>query len=157
MVDRRYRFSNEFMERIKKQFGSLLLNTNIRTNIHLREAASFRKTIFQYKPKSRGAEDFDLLADELEKIIFKNKWVSLFLKKEKLSDVYVVGDFNNWKIDERYKLSKISEDIFSINISLQKGTYRYKFVEEGKWFEDPHNPYFDNDNFGGKNSILFVE
>jgi len=157
MVDKRYKFSNEFIDRIKKQLGSSLLNTVIRTNIHLREAVSYKKTIFQHKPNSRGAEDFIALADEIEKITSNNKWASLFLKKENLSDVYVVGDFNNWQIDEKYKLNKISNNIYSINIPLQKGIYRYKFIENGKWFEDPHNPYFDDDNFGGKNSLLFVE
>ena len=156
-VDKRLNFSWQFMEKVKKQLGSLLLSTTIRTNVYLREAASTGKTIFAYKPDSRGAEDFIALTEEIVKITSLSNWTSLFLKGEKFSEIYVVGDFNNWRKDERYKLNKVAEDIWSINIPLEKGKYRYKFLEGNTWFSDPHNTLAEDDAFGGKNSLLLID
>ncbi|MDD5194379.1 MAG: AAA family ATPase [Candidatus Omnitrophica bacterium] len=156
-VDKRYNFSKDFGDKVKKQLGDLLLKSTIRTNITLREAASAGKTIFEYKADSRGAEDFTALADEVEKITAQNKWASLFLRSDKFSEVYLVGDFTNWQRDERYRLSKVGEDIWSINVPLEKGKYRYKFVAGDSWFNDPHNTLAEDDAFGGKNSLLVIE
>ncbi|MDD5583436.1 MAG: AAA family ATPase [Candidatus Omnitrophica bacterium] len=156
-VDKRYNFSKEFSEKVKKQLGNLLLKSTIRINISLREAASAGKTIFEYKADSRGAEDFLALATELEKITSQSKWTSLFLRGDKFSEVYLVGDFNNWKRDERYRLNKVGEDIWSINVPLETGKYRYKFVAGDSWFNDPHNALAEDDAFGGKNSLLVIE
>jgi chromosome partitioning protein len=41
-----------------------VFNTLIRDNIALAEAPSFGKTIFEYKPKSYGAEDYLSLCRE---------------------------------------------------------------------------------------------
>jgi len=156
-VDKRSRFTQEFIERTKKRLSRLLLSTIVRTNIHLREAAAKGKHIFDYKPKSRGAEDFRSLSREIEAITARNTWRSLFLKGKDFNEVYVVGDFNNWKKSDDYKLNKVGNDIWSINILLDKGTYRYKFVAENKWFPDPYNSLTENDHFGGKNSLLIAE
>ena len=156
-MDKRSRFAREFTERTKKQLGSMLLKTAIRTNIHLREAASSGQNIFEYKSDSRGAEDFMLLADEMEKLTSQTKWAPLFFKGEKFNEIYVVGDFTNWQKDENYKLNKIGSDIWGINIPLKEGRYRYKFLAENSWVNDPYNQIMEDDPFGGKNSLLTIE
>lgn len=156
-VDRRYRFSEDFIVKAKKQLGGLLLSSMIRSNISLREAAGAGKTIFEYKPNARGAEDFTALATEFHTLTSQRTWASLFLKGNKFSDVYLVGDFNNWQRDEQYKLHRVSDDIWSINVPLDKGKYRYKFVADENWFSDPHNNLCEDDAFGGKNSLLVIE
>ena len=45
-----------------------VFSTNIRRNIRLAEAPSFGKSIFQYDPKSNGAEDYLEFADEVLKM-----------------------------------------------------------------------------------------
>jgi chromosome partitioning protein len=156
-VDRRYKFSAEFEAKVRRRLGNLLLNSVIRTNVHLKEAASWGKMIFDYKPDSRGAEDFISLADEISKMTSQANWTTLFLKGEKFDNVYAVGDFNAWQKEEKYKLKKVGEGIWSINIPLEKGKYRYKFVTDEAWISDPHNKLEEDDAFGGKNSIIYVE
>lgn len=156
-LDRRSRFSKDFIARAGINLGSFLLKTCIRSNIHLREAAAAGKDIFQHKPDSRGSEDFKDLAEEMIKLTKVSTWTSLFLKGDDFQEVYVVGDFNNWEKDEHYKLQKISNNIWGINLPLAKGKHRYKFMEGQKWFIDPHNKLTENDPFGGKNSLLYVE
>ncbi len=156
-VDKRSRFAQDFIEKTKKRLDRLLLETTIRTNIHLREAAANGKHIFDYKPKSRGAEDFTKLTNEVKTITSKNTWKSLFIKGKDYNEVYVVGDFNNWKKTDNYKLNKIGNDIWSINILVDKGTYRYKFVTDTQWVSDPYNRLAENDHFGGRNSLIIAE
>ncbi|HOP05495.1 MAG TPA: ParA family protein [Tenuifilaceae bacterium] len=48
-------------------FAGKLFNTYIRQDIALMESAAFRQTIFDYAPKSRGADDFKDFANELIK------------------------------------------------------------------------------------------
>lgn len=45
--------------------GVRVLETRVRRNIKLAEAPGFGQTIFEYAPTSHGAEDYDLLTDEL--------------------------------------------------------------------------------------------
>ncbi|MBU1810693.1 MAG: AAA family ATPase [Candidatus Omnitrophica bacterium] len=155
-VDKRSKFVKDFTERVKNQLGTLLLDITIRTNIHLKEAAGGGKDIFEYKSDSRGAQDFTALADKIQKLTTQNLWAPLFLKGKDLSEVYVAGNFNNWQKEERYKLRKMGE-IWSINLSLEKGKYCYKFLTGDTWLTDPHNKLAENDSFGGKNSLLLVD
>ena len=53
------------VERMKEQFGALLLETMIRENIVLAEAPSYGKDIFSYRPRSYGAQDYLNLCFEL--------------------------------------------------------------------------------------------
>lgn len=155
--DQRSNFARQFIDRAKNKLGNLLLNTVIRTNIHLREAAGAGKDIFAYNPNCRGAKDFINLGEEVKKVTDKTVWMQLLLKGEKFSHVYVVGDFNQWQREEKYKLKKVARDIWSINLPLEKGKYIYKFVAGDTWFADPHNKLAEDDAFGGKNSVLYVE
>jgi hypothetical protein len=42
-------------------------------------------------------------------------------------------------------------------LTLPEGDYRYKFVIDGKWVEDPANELSKENEFGGKDSILMVK
>ena len=55
----------QVMAEINKHFGEVLLDTVIRRNVKLAEAPSHGKTIFDYDPGSRGAEDYMALAREV--------------------------------------------------------------------------------------------
>jgi hypothetical protein len=156
-LDRRSKFACEFTEKVKKRLGSLLLNTMIRTNITLKEAASIGKNIFEYNSDSRGAEDFTALAQEVVNKTSNVAWAQLFLKGDAFAEVYAIGDFNNWQKEEKYKLRKVGEDIWSLNIPLEKGKYRYKFLAGDTWISDPHNKLAEDDSYGGKNSLIIID
>jgi chromosome partitioning protein len=156
-LDLRSRFSKEFINRAKNLLGNFLLDTKIRTNVYLREAIANGSNIFEYKSDSRGAQDFMSLADEISKLMSKTAWTSLFLKATEFEEIHVVGDFNKWQKNDKYKLKKVGSDMWIINLPLEKGKYRYKFLAGGAWISDPHNKLTENDAFGGKNSLLYVE
>lgn len=63
--DGRRNLNKEVVEKIKEYFGSTLFNTIIRENISLAEAPSYGQTIYEYKPRSYGAEDYMELSKEI--------------------------------------------------------------------------------------------
>ena len=63
--DRRENVSEEVVKALKTQFSDLLFETIIRINVRLKEAPSYRQTIFQYDPVCPGAKDHMALANEL--------------------------------------------------------------------------------------------
>lgn len=65
MFDSRMTLSNQVKDEVGKFFGTTMLQTIIPRNIRLAEAPGFGQNIFQYDAKSKGAEAYDALADEL--------------------------------------------------------------------------------------------
>lgn len=46
-------------------FGELMMESKITTSVKVRESSTFRKSIFEYAPKSKQAEQFNALIDEV--------------------------------------------------------------------------------------------
>ena len=65
--DRREKVSAEVLKALKQQFNSLLFETVIRVNVRLKEAPSYRQSIYEYDPVCPGAKDHLALANELIK------------------------------------------------------------------------------------------
>jgi chromosome partitioning protein len=65
MADYRVRVTREIGDMIRERFGRMVFNTEIRTNVRLREAPSYGKSIFDYDIRSHGAEAYSRLAKEV--------------------------------------------------------------------------------------------
>jgi chromosome partitioning protein len=63
--DARKKLNNAIMDSVRERFGNKVFATAIRENIAVAEAPSFGQTIFEYAPKSHGAEDFLSLCEEI--------------------------------------------------------------------------------------------
>ncbi|HOK06624.1 MAG TPA: ParA family protein [Syntrophales bacterium] len=63
--DARKRLNRGIVETITDRFGGLLFATLIRENVSLAEAPGYGQTIFEYAPRSYGAQDFRALAREI--------------------------------------------------------------------------------------------
>ncbi len=63
-LDMRIRQSSEMMAQLRGHFGAQLCNP-IRVNVDLAEAFGYRSTIFEYAPRSRGADDYRRLIDRV--------------------------------------------------------------------------------------------
>jgi chromosome partitioning protein len=61
MLDRRYAQTDELLEELATHFDPILCQP-IRTDIKLSEAPAFGQTIFEFEPKSKGAQDYEALA-----------------------------------------------------------------------------------------------
>ncbi len=60
------------------------------------------------------------------------------IRAPEAKDVFLVGDFNNW--NPTYEKMQKAGDVFEVALYLLPGTYRYKYVVDGKWMTDPDNP-----------------
>lgn len=175
LYDRRVRYSKIILDEIKKHFKNNLLDTIIRINISLREAASFGKSVLDYNKYCAGAKDYLALAKELindSKIrdlnrfykdaeamiaLSKSVLVRFALQSPEAQYVYVVGDFNNWSLDESNLLERNNNGGWQKSFSLRPGRYRYKFVVDGQWIHDPDNPEREDNIFGSLDSVLKLE
>jgi 1,4-alpha-glucan branching enzyme len=83
--------------------------------------------------------------------------VIFYYQDNNAESVSVAGDFNGW--DKNHdSMTKGKDGIFSIKLPLKEGEYAYKFVINGKkWIKDPNALKFDDDGFGGQNSIVVVK
>ena len=64
--DVRNNINNLQYDNLKASFGDKFMNTYIRKNIALVESPIFKQSIFEYKPRSNGAEDYLNLFKEIE-------------------------------------------------------------------------------------------
>ena len=172
--DSRLRHSFLILNKIKDTFGARVFNTIVHINVKIKESQSEAKTIFAFDKYSRGAKDYFSLSREIisgegalmEKIsaamkkIVKNK-ASEFRAVEFSYDgnvndsIFVVGEFNNWSPDETSRLSKV-DGVWKGALPLKPGCYKYRFIVDGKWLEDPSNPKNEKNPFGELDSILTV-
>lgn len=63
--DGRKKLNNAIMNKVRERFGNRVFKSAIRENIAVAEAPSFGKSIFEYSPKSHGAEDYLALSREV--------------------------------------------------------------------------------------------
>ena len=183
MFDSRLRHSFSMLGKIKEQFADILFDTIIHLNVKLKESVVLGETVSKYDKYCRGTKDYFSLAREIitriegvlpqpkatasrpfsEKMqeVIKEKTRELLdvvfsLRAPEADSVYVTGSFNEWAVDESYKMSR-ENGTWNIRLPLRPGTYSYRFIVDGKWLEDPANPYQEVNAFGDHNSVLEVK
>lgn len=68
---------------------------------------------------------------------------------------YVVGDFNGWNATAT-PLNK-SEQGWSVSIDLEVGrSYQYRYLVDGRWFNDWNADDYEPNEHGGDNSVVNV-
>ena len=70
--------------------------------------------------------------------------------------VYVTGSFNDWSLDESCRLNNENGN-WKITLALKPGIYKYQFIVDGKWQEDPANAMKERNSFGDINSLVEVK
>lgn len=174
MCDERTRIARETLQDIRNNFEDSMFKSLIHSNVKLKEAASFGKSIVDYDRKSKGYSDYMALAREViseERIIGivrsedQQRQLSEPDKIEKrfvfdapeAKSVKIVGDFNDWMSYDAYLMERREDGSWSKTLLLEPGEYQYKFVVDDTWVEDQNNPKVVDNPFGGKNSIIEVQ
>ncbi len=174
IFDKRTNFSQKMYEEIRKFFKDNLLKTTIRINVTLKEAVNAGLPVNRYNKYSNGTQDYMSLADEIQKEANKVHLENFYREAEALirkassfrktfsieqknaKEVYIVGDFNNWSINDAARLSSNDNGRWERAFELKPGTYRYKFVVDGQWLQDPNNTATETNPFGGIDSVVTV-
>ena len=82
---------------------------------------------------------------------------SFSLKAPQAASVYVTGSFNDWSLDEKCRMTGSKDGIWALNLPLAAGVYKYQFIVDGKWQEDPQNKNTERNSFGDINSLIEVK
>lgn len=71
--------------------------------------------------------------------------------------VSVAGYFNGWSVEASPLADPDGDGLWELSVDLSPGRHPYKFVVDGTtWITDATAPEFEDDGFGGKNSVLLV-
>jgi chromosome partitioning protein len=173
--DSRLKHSFKMLARIKETFKNNMFSTIVHINVKLKEAQNEGKHIFNYDKYCRGAKDYFSLSREIitqegmptpslereMRQVLKEKLprltevvFSLFAPDAR--EVYVAGDFNDWKQDETTRMEGKNGTWFK-RMNLRSGRYHYRFIIDGKWTEDPTNPITETNPYGDKDSLIKVQ
>ncbi len=185
MFDSRLQYSYYVQDSIRERFGDKVAKTIIHINVKLREAASHGKPALFYDKYCRGAKDYLALARELLSRIepprpLETDWkpenrikakseqktmdigrdmperiVEFVFPDPHAKEVFVAGDFNAWRLGDEAKLEK-KNGVWVKTINLPPGRYRYRFVVDGKWVDDPNNPLKEKNPYGELDSLLNI-
>ncbi|MEK6727047.1 MAG: AAA family ATPase [Candidatus Omnitrophota bacterium] len=180
--DSRLRHSFKMLERIKSNFKEKLFGNIIHVNVKLKEAQNQGEHIFNFDKYCRGAKDYFSLSREIiiqEKAAVQRaapvqavtleKKMNEILKEELprmrevvfsichsvAKEVYLVGDFNNWKISDAGRMQH-NNGKWEKRLKLFNGRYHYRFVVDGTWTEDPLNPDKEVNPYGSVDSLIEV-
>ena len=172
IVDMRTRISREVLENIRDHFSDTMFETVIRSNVTLKEAAGYGKSIIDYSKNASGYKDYMMLAEEV--LIEKGMGHNLLVKDDKpillesnfkkrftyngpdAISVKIGGDFNNWNPTDEFLMERDESGMWTKNISLKPGTYQYRFIVDDEWIEDHNNSNYVNNAYGGKNSVFKI-
>jgi 1,4-alpha-glucan branching enzyme len=73
--------------------------------------------------------------------------------------VTVAGTFNDWNMESSplKKDKKNGDDVWQRIVYLEPGEYKYRFVVDGSWCDDPDCPERMGNEFGTFDSIVRVQ
>jgi chromosome partitioning protein len=169
LFDGRTRYARETLAEIRALFPELCFDTVIRANVKLREAVRVGLPIQCYAPRAAGAQDYAALALEvaLGRAEAASEGAAVGAPREVVvrfhdaaaRDVRIAGDFNGW-VPDRDVRSSVEGDgnarVWTKVLRLAPGTYRYRYLVDGEWREDPTNAAAVAAPLGGRQSVLVV-
>jgi len=100
-----------------------------------------------FSPQEKIKKTIEL---EIKEVIFA-------LESSAAKDIYVAGDFNDWKINDESKLARGENGWWEKRVRLPHGRYRYKFVVDGEWTEDSKNQAREINAFGSFDSVMEIK
>src|SRR3989338_5787414 len=176
MYDKRTNYAKKMLQEIKRYFKDNLYGAVIRINVTLREAAERGVPILKLNKHAAGAEDYLTLADEvivdsrklflddfykdaedfMSKMRDALKVQTFSISAPEAKNVYIVGDFNSWRADDTSRLELLPDGTWEKKMALRPGDYKYKFIVDGEWRQDPANSRTTTNNFGGVDSLVSV-
>jgi len=95
--------------------------------------------------------------EEIEKSFEPDiKEVTFAMESSAARDIYVAGDFNDWKISDESRLVPGDNGCWEKRVTLPHGRYRYKFVVDGEWTIDSKNEAREINAFGSFDSVMEI-
>jgi chromosome partitioning protein len=172
--DLRSRHARALRDELAGTYGERLLRTVINPTVRIREAATAGMPVLAHDPECRAARDYLDLASELMDLDVDlsvpalDHWTALLHGPEtspagvrfvvefpRAQEVQVTGSFNGWS-REGTPLRRREDGRWECTLPVAPGQHEYRYIVDGTWVPDPHNPRHEQNEFGGTNSLLLV-
>ena len=139
----------------KKANGAIDHTALAQELIRMEGAEEFKKALAECSPKQ---EDVSLIQRERIPAIQPiadpaDRETAFRISAPQAKDVYIVGDFNHWKINDASRLSNQGDGRWEKSFVLTPGKYRYKFVVDGEWILDSLNQEKEQNPYGTYDSV----
>jgi 1,4-alpha-glucan branching enzyme len=85
----------------------------------------------------------------------KKRRVLFSLEASTANKVSLGGDFNNWDT-QAHLMRKDANGVWKKTLMLPPARYEYKFLVDGRWWNDPKNDQTCPNCFGTLNNVLIV-
>jgi chromosome partitioning protein len=176
-------FVKAVVDEIRRHLDGQYFETIIRYSVKLAEAASHGVPIAHYCRPCAGFADYQALAAEvlrreagspraavpadvvpastgdhragLSAPVMTSQGVTFTIEAPDAERVQVAGDFNNWTLDGG-EMEPVG-GVWTKVIKLPPGKYRYRYVVDGRWRNDPLNTAVEPNPYGGHDSILVTD
>ena len=177
-------FVKAVVDEIHRHLDGHYFETIIRYSIKLAEAASHGVPIVQYCRHCAGYDDYQALVAEVLRHESEHPHVALDADatrtspRDRLAEpsspivtpqevtftieapgaerVLLAGDFNDWGALDGSEMDPI-DGVWTKVLKLTPGRYRYRYVVDGQWQNDPSNAAVEPNPYGGHDSILVME
>ena len=176
-------FVRAVVDELHRHLDGQYFETVIRYSIKLAEAASHGLPIVHYCQRCAGFDDYQALTAEVlrreaehlgaghadvlpttserpevvgrSSAIVAPQAATFTIQAPGAEQVLLVGDFNDWSLDGSDM--DVVGGVWTKVIKLTPGQYRYRYVIDGQWHNDPDNPIAVPNAFGGHDSLLVME
>ena len=95
-----------------------------------------------------------LITTNLMAIEFTDNSIVFEYKDQNAESVFIVGSMNDWNTSS-LPMQRDEDGAWKIQLKLEYGEYRYKFLVDGNWQVDPSNSRMEDDGYGGSNSVVY--
>ena len=122
----------------------------------VKTAEKVREIVIEEVAEEKTQEFTPQMREVIKKEIREFFSISFSLASPGAKSVYVTGSFNDWSLDESCRL-KETDGVWLTQVQLKLGIYKYQFIVDGVWKEDPANPRKERNSFGDINSLIEVK
>lgn len=84
----------------------------------------------------------------------RTKKVNFSLSGVKAHKVFVVGDFNSW--NKTSHPMKKGKNNWKLSVKLTAGEYKFKYLADGNWLNDPAADRYAGNPYGGEDSVVII-
>ena len=105
-------------------------------------------------PETNIEQGFNQKIDVFYGIRQQNGKVEFSVLYPKATNVCIAGDFNNWQPENTHLSQNGQTGRWTTSIEITGGTYKYRYVVDGQWQQDPYNNHVEQNPFGEMNSVL---
>src|SRR3989475_2924290 len=179
-------FVKAVVSEIRRHLAGRHFDTVIRYSVKLAEAASHGVPIVDYCKHCAGFDDYQALAAEVlhqeaawpkgEPVTMNgsaigasasndgarpsapavtSEGVVFTIAAPDAERVHLAGDFNDWSVDGNEM--EAMDGVWTKVVKLPPGRYRYRYVVDGRWQNDPLNAAVEPSPYGGDDSVLVTD